>query len=124
MNPFLIFKAIRDLSALIEEANRLAGSERRWSLVYTNRSFIAAVLAFVAGVALMVGLPFPLPLDVTAETVYALITVGGLVWAGVERVMGRTRAVWNRTQAKEAVVEADALTAALNRVPGVSAKEP
>ncbi|UNY40290.1 structural protein [Paracoccus phage vB_PmaP_KLEP18-1] len=115
MNPLLIFKTIRDLSALIEEANRLAGPGRRWSLVYTNRSFIAAVLAFVAGIALMIGLPFPLPLDVTAETVYAVITVAGLVWAGVERVLGRTRAVWNRTQAVEAVTEADALTAALRK---------
>lgn len=113
MNPFLIFKALRDLSGLIEHANRLAGPERRWSLVYTNRSFIAATLAFLAGVALMVGLPFPLPVDVASETIYATITVGGMLWAAGERLMGKTRAVWSKKQAAEAVQEADALTVAL-----------
>ena len=39
MNPLLIFKTVRDLSALIEEANRLAGPDKRWSLAFTNRSF-------------------------------------------------------------------------------------
>lgn len=72
----------------------------------------------------MIGLPFPVPIDVTAETVYAVITVAGLLWARIERMLGKTRAVWNKKQAVEAVVEADALTAALNKVPGVSTKQP
>ena len=124
MNPLLIFKTIRDLSALIEQANRLAGPDKRWSLAFTNRSFIVACVAFVAAAALMIGLPFPLPIDVTSETVYAVITVAGLLWAGIERLTGKTRAVWNKKQAVEAITEADALTTALNKVPGVSAQKP
>lgn len=123
MNPLIIFKTLRDLSALIEQANRLAGPDKRWSLAFTNRSFIVACVAFVAAAALMFGLPFPMPIDVTAETVYAVITVAGLLWAGIERMLGKTRAVWNKKQAVEAVVEADALTTALNKVPGVSAQQ-
>ncbi|WP_408591969.1 hypothetical protein ACIPCF_07610 [Paracoccus marcusii] len=119
MNPLMIFKTLRDLSALIEQANRLAGPDKRWSLAFTNRSFIVACVAFVAAAALMFGLPFPMPIDVTAETVYAVITVAGLLWAGIERIIGKTRAVWNKKQAVEAVVEADALTTALNKVPGL-----
>ena len=124
MNPLMLFKALRDLSALIEQANRLAGPDKRWSLAFTNRSFIVACVAFVAAAALMFGLPFPMPIDVTAETVYAVITVVGLLWAGIERMLGKTRAVWNKKQAVEAVVEADALTTALNKVPGVFAQPP
>lgn len=72
----------------------------------------------------MIGLPFPMPIEVTAETVYAVITVAGLLWAGIERMLGNTRAVWNKKQAVEAIIEADALTAALNRASGVSTRQP
>lgn len=122
MNPLLIFKTIRDLQALIEHANQLAGPDRRWSVAFLNRSFIALLIATLAQVALAFGFPLPIPVDVAAETVYAIITVGALAWAGIERLMGKTRAVWNKKQAVEAVAEADALTTALNKVPGVSAK--
>ena len=70
-------------------SNRLAGPDKRWSLAFTNRSFIVACVAFVAAAALMIGLPFPMPIDVTAETVYAIITVAGLLWAGIERMLGQ-----------------------------------
>ena len=122
MNPLMLLKTLRDLSALIEQANRLAGPDKRWSLAFTNRSFIVACVAFVAAAALMLGMPFPMPIDVTAETVYAVITVAGLLWAGIERMLGKTRAVWNKKQAVEALTEADALTTALNKVPGVKAE--
>ena len=72
----------------------------------------------------MFGLLFPMLIDVTAETVYAVITVAGLLWAGIERMLGKTRALWNKKQAVEAVVGAYALTTALNKVPGVSARPP
>mgnify|MGYP005994643671 CR=1 FL=1 len=39
-------------------------------------------------------------------------------------MLDKTRAVWNTKQAVETVIEADALTAALNEVPGVSARQP
>lgn len=119
MNPLLIFKTIRDLNALIQHANELAGPDRRWSLAFTNRSFIAGVIAFAATVALMIGFPLPVPVDVATETVYALIAVGGLLWALIERITGKTRAIWNKRQAKEALTEADALTKALKQAGAV-----
>ncbi|WP_208863813.1 YcbK family protein [Paracoccus marcusii] len=79
MNPLILFKTLRDLSALIKQANRLAGPDKRWSLAFTNRSFVVACVAFVAAAALMIGLPFPMPIDVTAETIYAIITVASLI---------------------------------------------
>lgn len=113
MNPILLFKTIRDLNALIRQANDLAGPGKRWSLAYTNRSFIFATIALAAQVALAFGLPLPVPVDVTAETVYAVVSLGALAWAGVERLLGKTRAVWSRRQAVEAVQEGDALAQAL-----------
>ncbi len=123
MSPFKLISAVRDLSRLIEEANRLAGPEKRWSLALTNRSFLASCIAFVAALALMFGLPFPVPVDVATETLFAFITVGGLAWAGVERLFGKTRGVWNRKQAVKAIQEADALTTALQGA-GLPAQKP
>lgn len=115
MNPLIIFKALRDISALIERANALAGPDKRWSLVYGNRSFVLSVVGVLAALAVAFGLPFPLPVDVTGDTVYALITVGAFIWAGIERIMGKTRAVWSRKQAVQAITEADALDTALRK---------
>lgn len=36
-------------------------------------------VCFVAAAALVFGLPFPVPIDVTAEAVFAAITVAGLL---------------------------------------------
>lgn len=113
MNPLLLFKAFRDLNALVDQANALAGPDRRWSNAFLNRSFIAVMIATIAQVALAFGFPLPFPVDLAAETVYALITLGALVWAFIERRLGKTRAIWSRKQAVEAVQEADALTTAL-----------
>lgn len=124
MNPLLLFKAFRDLNALVDQANALAGPDRRWSNAFLNRSFIALAIATAAQVALAFGFPFPFPVDLAAETIYAVITLGALLWAFIERKFGKTRAIWNRKQAVEAVVEADALTSALNKVPGVDAQLP
>lgn len=122
MNPLLLFKAFRDLNALVDQANALAGPDRRWSNAFMNRSFIALAIATLAQVALAFGFPFPFHVDLAAETIYAVITLGALLWAFIERRLGKTRAVWNTKQAVEAVIEADALTTALNKVPGVSAQ--
>lgn len=113
MNPLIIFRTIRDLNEIIQQANALAGPEKRWSLAYKNRSFVLACVAVLAQIALAVGIPLPVPIDVTAETLWAIITVGALVWAGIERIYGKTRAIFNRKQAVEAIQEADALTTAL-----------
>lgn len=65
-----------------------------------------------------------MPIDVTAETVYAVITVAGLLWAGVERMLGKTRAIWHKKQTIEALTKTDALTKALSKVPSLKAKLP
>lgn len=106
MNPLLIFKAIRDLNALIQQANDLAGPDKRWTLAFTNRSFILAAVALLAQIALAVGVPLPVPADMAAETVWAVVSLISLGWAGVERMTGKTRAVWNTKQAVDALDEA------------------
>lgn len=123
MNPLLIFKTIRDLNGLVQQANALAGAEKRWSLAYKNRSFVLACVAVVAQIALAVGVPLPVPVDVTAETIWAIISVGSILWAGLERAYGKTRAIFNRRQAVQAVQEADALTTALQGA-GLDARKP
>lgn len=105
MNPLLILRHVRELSSLIERYNALTGPERKLSLALTNRSFIVACVAWVAGVALLVGLPFPLPVDVASETVYALVMVGGLGWSAVERIRGKTLAVFNRRQVEDRLTD-------------------
>ena len=124
MNPFLILKAVREAAALVDQANRMAGPDRRWSLAYTNRSFWAGVIGVLATLAAAFGVPFPVPVDLAAEVLWTLVSVAGMLWMLLERVWGKTRAVWNPTQAVEAKQEADALTEALNRVPGVNAQKP
>ena len=42
MKLLMLFRTIRDLSALIEQANRMAGPDKRWSLAFTNRFFIVS----------------------------------------------------------------------------------
>lgn len=106
MNPVLIFKAIRDLNATIEQANRLAGPDRRYSLAFTNRSFWFMAVAALAQLLAAAGIGFPLPIDVTAETAYAVVTVALMAWAGIERIRGKTRAIWNRKQGGDALTEA------------------
>ncbi|WP_103173795.1 hypothetical protein [Paracoccus sp. SY] len=105
MNPLLIFKIIRDLAMLIEAANKAAGG-KHWSVAFFNRSFVALAIATLASIALALGLQLPIPVDVATENVLAIITVGGIAWAGVERIMGKTKVVWNRQQANDALSEA------------------
>lgn len=42
MNLLILFRTLRDLSALIEQANHMAGPCKRWSLAFTNRFFIVS----------------------------------------------------------------------------------
>lgn len=105
MNPLLILRHVRELSSLIERYNALVGPDRKLSLAFTNRSFILACVAWLAGIALLVGLPLPLPVDVAGETVYAVLIVGGFVWAGLERAFGKTLAVFNRKQVEDRLTD-------------------
>ena len=120
MNPFAIFKALRDLSRLVDHLNEVATTptgEKRWSLAYTNRSTIAYTLAVLLGIAAAFGVPIPLNLnaDMLAEHIYVGLSALMALWGLLERMNGVTRAIWNRTQGEKAKEEADALDEALRR---------
>lgn len=107
MNPILILRHVRELSSLFERYNALVGPDRKLSLASTNRSFILACVAWLAGIALLVGFPMPLPLpiDAAGETVYAVLMVGALLWSWLERLFGKTLAVSNRKQVEDRLTD-------------------
>ena len=113
-----MFKTIKQLRALVAEANAIAtqdtGGKPRWSLFFTNRSFVAGVLAAAILVANIAGVPVPAFVGPELADIVVEATVGLLgLWALAERVLGHTRVIWNRKQAQAAVTEADALSTAL-----------
>ncbi|MDO5658277.1 MAG: hypothetical protein Q4G36_08145 [Paracoccus sp. (in: a-proteobacteria)] len=111
-----MFNVIRQINQLVTQANRIAGQAGegpRWSLFLTNRSFIAQVIATLAGILLLAGIVLPGSPELWAEGIVGIVFVLGQLWAFAERLMGRTRVVWSKRQAHEAVEEADALTEAL-----------
>ena len=42
MNPPMLFRTLRDLSALIEQANRMGSPDKRWSLAFTSHFFVVS----------------------------------------------------------------------------------
>ena len=121
MNPFAVFQAVRQMADCINELNRItlqSDGTRRWSLAYTNRSTIAMVLSMGALVLSLVGFPFPIPVDLAADHIYTLISAAGILYAGLERLRGKTRALWNPSQVQKAVQETDALAAAISDATG------
>lgn len=117
-----MFRIIREINETIQMANAIAaagGDGPRWSLFLTNRSFIAQVIATLFALLGLFGVFLP----VDAETIVEVIGAAGFLaaqgWALVERLNGKTRAIWNKDQANKAVDEAaalkgDALSQALN----------
>lgn len=106
---------IKQLQAIIAMANAIkeqaGASGKGYSFYLTNRSFIALVFAFALNVAVAVGLPVPafisqLNADVFAGYMEEGVTALLLAYSGIERLMGKTRAVFNMTQAKKAIEEA------------------
>ena len=117
-----MFTIIRDLRRLIAMANEISaqtqGDAPRWSLFITSRSFIAIAIAVGLNLLPVLGVPVPAMLagvvpDLLAGHVVDLATAGLAVYAGVERLLGKTRTVWNKRQAIQAVQEADAFAGAL-----------
>lgn len=113
-----MFRIIREISATVSMANQIAaqaGDGPRWSLFLTNRSFIAQVVATVFALAGLFGIFLPIGADEVVEIIALVGFIAAQVWALVERIRGKTKAVWNRRQAGEVAQEADALSKALRQ---------
>jgi|GEM_PF-5863027 len=113
-----MFRIIRELSRTVAMANQIAaqtGDGPRWTLFLTNRSFLAQVIATLFALAGLFGILLPIDAGDVLEIVSALGFLAAQGWALVERVRGKTRAVWSRDQAAKAIEEADALSQALKQ---------
>lgn len=107
-----MFRILREMRATVDMANQIAsaaGDEPRWTLFLTNRSFIAQCVATLFAALAMFGVLLPVDTDTAVEVVAALGFLGAQGWALVERLRGKTRAVWNVNQATKAVQEAEAV---------------
>lgn len=107
----------RNLRALIAMANQIAaqnpGGAPRWTLFVTNRSFIALALAVILNVLALLGVPLVgwlegIAPDALAGQVVEAFTAALALWAFLERLWGRSRVIWNRNQAEQAIEEAHA----------------
>lgn len=115
MNPFALFRALRTLPLIIQQANKLArgeGEVPRWSNAYTNRSFWLMVIAFAIQIAEAFGYSLPFTAEMASEHIVNVITAVLVLWAFLERLLGKTRALWTTRQAKKALQEAIAVDAA------------
>lgn len=111
-----MFRIIREISATVKMANDIAaqaGDGPRWTLFLTNRSFIAQVVALIFALLAIFGVFLPVDAADFTEIIGVLGYVAAQVWSLWERMRGKTRAVWNKGQARKAVEEADALSKAL-----------
>ena len=107
-----MFRIIREIRATVQMANEIAaagGDGPRWTLFLTNRSFIAQVIATLFAALGFFGVFLPVDANTAIEVIAAVGFLGAQGWALVERIGGKTRAVWNREQAVKAVQEAAAL---------------
>lgn len=110
-----MFKYYRDLKQIIDYANQISDG-KRYSVFFTNRSFLALLFAFIINIANAFGfsLPFGLNIvapDIIAGNVVAVATAVLLLWGYLERALGVTRAVFNKKQAAKAIVEAASVRA-------------
>lgn len=114
-----MIRIIKEIDETVRLANRItaqAGDGPRWTLFLTNRSFIAQVFSLTFAALALFGVPLPIPAEVAANAVYGAISAGMMIWAGAERLYGKTRVIWSREQARDAAAEADALSRALREV--------
>ena len=101
-----MFYTIRQIKELVDQANYLSENGRNWSVALFNRSFILQVVATLAALAGVFGLPIPGGHEVWGEAIWAAIFAGSQVWALIERLRGKTQAVWNTKQAEDALTKA------------------
>lgn len=102
--------AIRKIKSLVAEANRLTDGGKHWSVAFFNRSFVLQVVATAAALLAVFGVPLPGGPDVWAEfwgeAIWGAIFAIAQLWALIERLRGKTKAVWNTKQASDALAEA------------------
>ena len=105
-----MLRLIREISETVRLANELAGDGGpRWSVFLSNRSFVAQVFALVFAALALFGVPLPIPADVAADAVYGVASAAMMLWAAAERLYGKTRVIWNRKSAHDAMAEANAI---------------
>ena len=110
-----MFKYYKDLKQIIDYANQISDG-KRYSVFFTNRSFLVLLFAFIINIANAFGLSLPLGLniiapDIIADNIVAVATAVLLLWGYLERALGVTRAVFNKKQAAKAIVEAASVRA-------------
>lgn len=111
-----MFRIIREIRRTVDMANAIAaqaGEGPRWTLFLSNRSFIAQAVATLFALLGLFGVFLPIDAADVVEAVALAGFIGGQGWSLIERLRGKTRAVWSKDQAKKAVEEADALKQAL-----------
>lgn len=112
MNPILLLKSIHQTVKLANEIASEGGEGPRWSWFLTNRSFIAAVIGVVLTLLTPFGIQIPFAPEYAAEGIFAAASAGAFLWSFGERLFGKTRAVYNPTQAHDALTEALAVAMA------------
>lgn len=113
---------IREINYLISLANTIraenVGEKDAWSFAFTNRSFLVPFFGAVLSICVMIDAPFMAPVvgflesvgpEALSDNLVLVITLLTASWGGLERMLGKTRAIWNMTQAKKALVEAYAV---------------
>ncbi|RNF34183.1 hypothetical protein [Paracoccus methylarcula] len=109
-----MLRLFKEISTTVRMANDLAegsgSAGPRWSVFITNRSFVAQVFTVVFLILAYCGVPLPIPAEVAANAVYGIAITLMALWAVLERLYGKTRVIWSRTQAERAHDEATALS--------------
>lgn len=116
---FKIYKLYKELTSLVKIANSVAdqqtGDGPKWSFFLTNRSFLVPAIGIVINILLLAQMPFLSPIlaylqafspQLVAEHMVIVVTAVTFLWSLVERLMGKTRVVWNKKQCVNAVCEA------------------
>lgn len=105
-----MLRLIKEISDTVRLANELAGEDGpRWSVFLTNRSFVAQIFALIFAALALFGVPLPIPAEVAADAVYGVAFAVMQLWAAGERLLGKTRVIWNRPSAHAAMNEAKAI---------------
>ena len=101
-----MLSTIKKIKDLVDEANRLTSGGKHWSVALFNRSFVLQAVATIAAALAIFGVPVPGGADIWGEALWAGIAAASQIWALIERLRGKTRAVWNTKQAEDALAEA------------------
>lgn len=108
---------------IVDEANKIVVENGDpnldsgdWIMFFKTRSFVAMVMSFIFTILSMSGIVIPFGEQFATELVIQAAALVMFLWATVERLLGKKRVVWNKTQAEKAHKEAVAKTVAVDRV--------